>query len=203
MQKHINLIIKDIITYKKILFFPFYFQLALFFTPNSPVISLLFPILLGLYCFLVMYVTEEEKNNGTELLTTIYNRSDIVISRYILCFIILLFQVLNFNLILFIKSKELVRLSTYQICFSSIIIVLFIALFIPITFYFKAKLLPIFVTIISIIMSPLIVLFETSKNIILMANNILLLCIITFTLSFLLLSISIFLANKIYLNQDL
>ena len=203
MQKHINLVTKDIITYKKLLFFPFYFQLALFFTPDSPVISLLFPILLGLYCFLVMYVTEEEKSNGTELLITIYNRIDIVLSRYILCAIILFFQILLFNLILFIKSKTLVKLSPYQICFSSIIIILFVSLFIPITFYFKAKTLPIFVTIISIIMSPLIVLFDTTKNFVLITNNNLFLYIITFTLSATVLSLSVFLANKIYLKKDL
>lgn len=155
MIKYINLIIKDLIVYKKFMIFLFYFQVVSIFSPSSLVISFVLPTIISTSTFLLLLKIEEEKSKGTEfLITTSYTRKDIVIAKYLLTLFIILIQSILYCFISFFRPTGF-KFNLFSFLLCILFIILFISIFIPLLFCFKVRTISLLSPLLAIITVPI------------------------------------------------
>lgn len=210
IKKYIGLIKKDAIVYKKMIFFVLYGPVMMFFLPanflSSDLLkSFLSPITMITTLLFVLYMIEEDKNKGTELLTTTsYTRNDIVVSRYLLCFFISILQMILIFIAMFSVVGNLESLNniiSISIIFG--VICINTSVQVPLSFKFRPITFATIAMIFEFIIMSAAIWFENFikyyfNN--LMSQSIGVLIII---ISIIAVIVSKIISNKIYLKKDL
>lgn len=204
-----DLVVKDLIVYKKmaIAFSALGIGTAITsIASGANSINFAVNIISLVLIFIIGSLTEESKNYGTELLlTTTYTRSDLVVSRYFIQFIIATFISIGSLLSLFLFSNgsfHFLKLIDWYLSLTYILLV--IAIFTPLTFIFSYKILPLFIPVILIIIMFLGSIFyklktdgfDIDKNIGIYGP-------IAFIFSIGSIIISMWISNKIFCKKDL
>ena len=205
IKKYMNLVLKDILICKKMLFFILYVPMVLLFLPQNlwgaNVIEMFsFLVICEMFIFISLYLVEEEKNKGTELLiTTSYTRNDIVISRYLVCFLNLLVQIILFFLILFLVCGNFLLLNLNLFMINIFLICIMILILVPLSFKYR---LTLFTVISMIFICPVMLLlsFMYKWNIDFVLNG---LCVVLILGLIIISRMSIFISKKIYQKKDL
>ena len=132
MKKYINLFIKDLVVYSNIfLFFAgftvFMNFLTFFFFPINGFVSFISLSLLETIMFFVLYKLECKKNQGEEFLTvTSYTRENMVIYRYALAFLFIIFEFVAYCCGMLLIRKRFFSLDLFlnQLLMSCILIMI-------------------------------------------------------------------------------
>jgi hypothetical protein len=203
-----GLVNKDLIVYRKIVIIFSLLGINTVSLFNGALNSITFcaPMLFLMVVFVLSYLTEESKNCGTELLlTTTYTRTDLVISRYFLCFTILSFQIIwNILLMILVSSGSfcLICSINWYLVFACLFLV--IALFMPLTFVMSYKVLPVPMVLITIGVMLIGGIFYKSKmDGIDIDKSAGVYAPMAFIVSILLIGISMLISNKIFSKKDL
>jgi hypothetical protein len=204
-----GLVNKDLIVYRKTVIIFSLLGINTVSLFNGALNSIIFcaPMLFLTLLFVLSYLTEESKNCGTELLlTTTYTRTDLVVSRYFLCFTILSFQIIWNILFMILISKGsfcLMDSINWYLVFACLFLV--VALFMPLTFAMSYKVLPvpIVLIIICVIFLGGGIFYKLKMDGIDIDTNAGIYAPIAFIVSIILIGISILISNKIFNKKDL
>ena len=209
-RKYIDLVLKDAVVYRQMILFILYPPAMMFFIPvgilSSDLLrSILSSVTLVITLLFVLYMIEEDKNQATEYLTTTgYTRTDIVISRYLLVFLICTVQIILTLIVMFLTlgfNEYLFNILFLSIIFGAICVsvsvqVVLSFIFKPLTFATIAAVFEILVVSFLVFMNQWIQMFCGQLICWVIGLAIIAISIISIVASKII-------SNKIYLNKDL
>lgn len=210
VRRYMNLIVKDASVYKKGIFFFLYLPLSSLlipvdiWKPDEIYGFFIFPIFMLTMVYLVVLIMNEAKNKGTSfLVTTAYNRKDIIIARYLFCFTMAIVQIVLGFIAMLLVVRTLMLISVVSLLMIFLISCVIISVLVPVSF--KLRMTPfVFVAIVceipfiwlSSFINKKIVNYGNSQDVYIM--------LITFiVISIALITLSTFLSKRIYLKKDL
>ena len=205
MKKVLELTLKELLVNKKNISVIFYLQLFMFFCSYNAVFSFLSPSAMAICYFCTMYMQEEEKCRGTNyLLTTSYTRQQVVFSRYFLHFLVFVAQTIIYFLLITIKNFSFPRFNFFTFSFCFLVTFTYLALFIPLSFFIKSKILAFISAIFFTSLLPITFLFDKLATTLTLSAPLLAVhCTSMLASAILLLILSIWLSSKIYYSLDL